>query len=92
MLMNEKTNIIQKFKEVGRTEVSSEETSELGSTIEDVFKSYPSQWFTQKDFVTLLKRWNGVINNHLRRLLKDGTIIRQGSHRKYYYQLAPKKA
>lgn len=87
--MNSKdSKVITAFEKLGRETVDAAVVSELHETIKGVFQQYPNQWFTQKDFVTVLSRQNGVINGHLRKLVDEAVIERTGSKRQYFYKLA----
>ncbi len=78
-------NVIQKFSELGSSEVQTL-TNDTYATMSEIFNTYPSKWFEQGHFVKVLNKSNPFVNHQLHKLIKEGLIVRQGSKRKYFYQ------
>ena len=84
-----KKEILEKFKQVGSTEISND--SELETTILDIFKEYPTKYITQPDLVKVLNKSNPFVNKILRRLVSNGKISRTKNGNKFYYKLFSSK-
>lgn len=78
-------NIIQKFNELGSTNVE-HLTNDTYETMLEIFTTYPNKWFQQNHFVKVLDKSNPFVNHQLHKLLKQKLVVRQGSKRKYFYQ------
>ncbi len=80
------TKILDSFKNVGSEEISLVENETI-EVMRSIFKEYPSKYFTQKEFVSGLKKSNPFINHQLHKLLETNYIVRKGTKRLYHYQL-----
>ncbi len=78
--------ILDSFKNVGTEEISTIENDTI-EVMRSIFKEYPLKFFTQKMFVTGLKKSNPFINHQLHTLLKESFVERKGTKRLYHYKL-----
>jgi len=89
--MKADNQVVKAFKNVGTSEIP-EEGSSAREIILSVLTEYPSQWFTQKDFVTNLKEVTNIghsnpfINGILRKLAKAEQITVEKRGRRVYYR------
>ena len=75
------------WENIGVTKID-EVTSSFQGEITNIFKKYPTKYFTQMDFVTNLNKSNPFVNKTLRTLLDKKVIIRKRVGNKYHYKLA----
>ena len=81
--MNKK--LIEQFATIGKAEID-EQNNDTYATMVEVFKSQPTNYFRQIDFVKVLKRSNPFINHQLHKLVADGVITREGTKKQYFYK------
>lgn len=79
------SSLIEKFSDLGKTEISEIQLGEVEENMKNVFLAYPTKYFVQKDFCEVLGKSNPRINHGLHKLMKDNVITRIGSKRQYFY-------
>lgn len=85
-LMTKSQEIVKAFEGLKDRKVV--ESNSTASIVLEVFKAYPTTAFVQKDFVDRLGKRNAHVNTILRGLVDKKVIVRTGSPRQYFYQLA----
>ena len=79
------SSLVEKFSNLGKTEVSEVQLGEVEENMKNVFLAYPTKYFVQKDFVQVLGKSNPRIHHGLMKLMKENVITRIGSKRQYFY-------
>ena len=79
------SSLVEKFNDLGKTEISEVQLGQVEENIKSVFLAYPTKYFTQKDFVGVLGKSNPRIHHGLMKLMKENVITRIGSKRQYFY-------
>ncbi len=78
-----KQNLISSFSQLGTTKPNDQTTTSTQQDIMGVYEQFPDRWFTQTELSDGLKKHQGVVNNNLRKLVKQGLLVRQGKPYRY---------
>ncbi len=81
-----KTQISEAFAKLGSETVNEQAASSTQAAIMQIYAEFPKKYFTQTEIASGLGKHQGVVNMNLRKLVKQGVLVRVG--KPYQYGLA----